>query len=416
MLKKKLLCIIVIFSLLSLNLIRVVFAQSITPSQSVSETPTPGTDTAQQESDLQQQIDDLKSKISDTQSQEKTLSSQITIMDNQITVTQNRVDQTKDQIAQTQDDIQKATKRISMLEGSLDQLTKVLLTRIVENYEVGQTQPLQVLLTAQDATDFMRKENYLRIIQEHDQRIAYDTVQAKNDYASQKDIFETQKKKMLALQSQLEGYSKDLDQEKTGKQTLLTQTQGSEANYQRLLAKAQAQLSSFSRFVTSQGGASLLSGQTSCDSWGCYYSQRDSQWGGILINGQSGYSIAGYGCLLTSIAMVLSHMGHTDILPSDIAMSGGDNFAVDTAMLQYSITVKGVSLSRVGVSLDDALQSGPVIVGIYAYGGTHFVVIKSGSNGSYIMNDPYIANGHDISFTDHYSVGSIFERDKVVIH
>ena len=114
--------------------------------------------------------------------------------------------------------------------------------------------------------------------------------------------------------------------------------------------------------------------------------------------------------------MVLSHMGHQDISPADIATSGGNNFAVDTAMLSKSLTVKGVSLTRVGVSLDDALSSGPVIVGIYAYGGTHFVVIKSGSNGNYVMDDPYIANGHDISFTDHYSMGSIFEEDKVVLN
>jgi hypothetical protein len=29
------------------------------------------------------------------------------------------------------------------------------------------------------------------------------------------------------------------------------------------------------------------------------------------------------------------------------------------------------------------------------------------------MNDPFIAGGHDISFSDHYSVASIFEVDLV---
>ena len=126
--------------------------------------------------------------------------------------------------------------------------------------------------------------------------------------------------------------------------------------------------------------------------------------------------MAGYGCLITSVAMVASHMGHKEIMPSDIALSSGSNFAVDTAMLRYTITVKGVNISRNGTSsIDSALNSGPVIVGIYAYGGTHFVVLKSGSNGNYIMNDPFISGGHDISFTDHYSLNSIFERDTVSI-
>jgi hypothetical protein len=107
-------------------------------------------------------------------------------------------------------------------------------------------------------------------------------------------------------------------------------------------------------------------------------------------------------------------MGHKEILPGDIATSSESNFAVGTAMLRYSISVKGVNISRNGTSsLDSALGNGPVIVGIYAYGGTHFVVLKSGSNGNYVMSDPYIESGHDISFTDHYALGSIFEMDTV---
>src|SRR5579883_2321101 len=212
MFKKKLFIIIFAFLALMISSSGIILADDATPTPSGS--PTPTTDNSQSVQDLQYKID-----------------------------------QTNQQIDQTQKDIQIANTRISSLQGSLDNLTKVLLNRIVENYKVSQTQPIQVMLTAQDATDFVRKENYLRIAQEHDQQIAYDTVQAKNDYANQKNIFEEQKKKMEALQSQLQDYSKQLDSEKASKQTLLEQTQGSEANYQHLLAQAQAQLASFSRFV-----------------------------------------------------------------------------------------------------------------------------------------------------------------------
>ena len=65
--------------------------------------------------------------------------------------------------------------------------------------------------------------------------------------------------------------------------------------------------------------------------------------------------------------------------------------------------------------MDSTLANGdPVVVGINAYGGTHFVIIKSGSNGNYIMHDPFLANGRDMNFTDHYSMGSIFSIQKVV--
>jgi peptidoglycan hydrolase CwlO-like protein len=383
------------------------FSKGIVHSQ-ITPTPTPDT------SALQAQIQQYEQKISDLQGQENTLSSQIARLDNQIKLTQYRIESTQEQITSVTLDIDTTSKKISSLQNTLETSITVLLNRIVATYEVGTIQPIQILLTSNNASDFFTRLNYLKLAQAHDKQLIYDTQQAKTDYSNQKNIFVNNKKQLEVLQQQLQVQTDQLNQENQAKQDLLTQTQGSEANYQSLLAQAKAQLAGFSRFVTSQGGASILGNQTSCDDWGCYYNQRDSQWGNILINGQDGYSMAGYGCLITSIAMVASHMGHKEILPGDIATSSESNFAVGTAMLRYSISVKGVNISRNGTSsLDSALGNGPVIVGIYAYGGTHFVVLKSGSNGNYVMSDPYIESGHDISFTDHYALGSIFEMDTV---
>jgi hypothetical protein len=60
-------------------------------------------------------------------------------------------------------------------------------------------------------------------------------------------------------------------------------------------------------------------------------------------------------------------------------------------------------------SIDSQLSSGkPVIVGLKSGPfGTHFVVLKSGSNGDYIMHDPW--NGPDLKFSDYYSTGQIFQ-------
>jgi peptidoglycan hydrolase CwlO-like protein len=355
-------------------------------------------------------------KVNSLSGQANTMQKKIDVMKSQISLTEARIEATQEQITSLILDIDTATKKISGLQASLNSLVGVLANRIVATYEVGTIQPFQILLTSDNASDFFKRLNYLKIAQVHDKQLVYDTQQAKVDYANQKVIFEEEKKKVVALQAQLQTYTDQLNQQKQAQQDLLAQVQEDKAAAEAEYSRALAELAGFSRFVTNQGGASILSGQTSCDGWGCYYNQRDSQWGNMLINNQSGYSMAGYGCLITSIAMVASHMGHTDILPSDISQSGDSNFAVGTAMLKYSISVKGVNISRSGTSpLDSGLQSGPVIVGIYAYGGTHFVVLKSGSAGNYVMNDPFIAGGHVISFTDHYSLNSIFEIDRISI-
>ncbi|HVT01319.1 MAG TPA: hypothetical protein VHE53_03760 [Patescibacteria group bacterium] len=389
-----------------------VYADDPTPTP----TPTSAPDNSQAINDLQKQINDYQSKISDLQSQEKTFTSQIAIMDNQIKLTELRINATKEQIAQLEKDIDIAKNKVSNLQSDIDVSTKALVGRIAAVYQVGSIKPWQVFLTANDISDVFTRLTYLRVVQAYDKRKVYAAEQAKNDYANQQDIYQKEQDEAEALNKKLNDYTDQLDQQKADKQTLLTQTQGSEANYQRLLAQAKAQLAGFSKFSQNAGGASLLSGQTSCDDWGCYYNQRDTQWGGMSLNGTQ-YTIASDGCLVTSMAMVMTHYGHRGVTPISIN-SNPDNFAsYYPAYLLYTIHADGATAQRIGASIDSILSSGnPVVVGIHAYGGTHFVVLTSGNGGNYKMRDPYLASAKDINFSDHYSIGSIFEIDKVVVN
>jgi peptidoglycan hydrolase CwlO-like protein len=412
---KKMLSVFIAVTILSISFIgffQPVLAQEATPTP----TPDSSSSTSSQVADLQKQIQDLQNKISSTQSQEKTLSSQISAMDNQIKLTELRIASTNEQISELTDNINTTSTKIATIEGSLSGLTKVLLDHIVATYKVGANQDFGILLTSNSISDFFKRESYLKIVQAHDKQLIYDTVQAKNDYANQQTIFEDQKKKVEALQSQLQAYNDQLDQEKSDKQKLLAETQGDEATYQRLLAQTEAQLASFSNFVTVQGGASLLSNQTVCDDWGCYYNQRDSQWGSIALNGTP-YSIASDGCLMTSMAMVYTHYGHKDVNPLSINSVSSNFSGIPPALLKYSIAANGVSSQRVSADIDATLAGGnPVIVGISYDGGPypdHFVVFVSGSGGNYVMNDPFTPNGHNISFRGRYPTVRIVEEDKV---
>lgn len=384
-------------------------------ASSSADTPTPSV-SQNQINDLNQKISDLEGKISDLQSQENTLSSQISVMDNQIQLTELRINSTQAQITQLTGNISTASNKITTLEGTINDITKLLVGRIVATYQVGSIQPVQLLFSSNNVSDFFTRLNYLKIVQAHDKQVVYDTEQARNDYQNQKTIYEDEKKQVEALKTQLTTYNDQLDQQKQDKQSLLTETQGSEANYQSILAQTKAQLAGFHSFVSSQGGASLLSGQTVCDDWGCYYNQRDSDWGGDSLNGTSD-TLADSGCLITSMAMVYTHYGHKDVTPASIN-SVSSNFAgIPAELLKRSIVANGTSSNRVGASIDSTLAGGdPVIVGISYDGGPlpdHFVVLISGSGGNYMMNDPYTEGGHDIPFTSHYSIGSIVEVDRV---
>lgn len=211
--------------------------------QTPSVTPSPTTaNTGEKAKSLENQIKEYQEKISSLQGQAKTLSSQVQVMDNQISLTQLRINAIQQQVEQLTNDIEIATNKVTILEQSFDSMTKVLLNRVVKSYVSGDVSPMQMLLSTDNVTDAIANTQYLRFVRQNDQKILLETVQAKNDYENQKTIFEDKKKKVEALHAQLEDYTKQLDQQKKEKETLLTVTKNSEKEYQKRLADALKEL------------------------------------------------------------------------------------------------------------------------------------------------------------------------------
>lgn len=246
--KKVFLLLVVLFFLFKFNGLSFSQTPTPTPTQTPTPTPTPPSSSSSSVSECadkklnnDQCIEYLKNKVTEIQGQKNTLSSQIAAMNGQIRLTEFRINATQEQITALTLDIDTATKKISSLQKSLDESINVLLNRIVATYQVGTIQPLQILLTAGSASDFLQRLNYLKLAQAHDKKLIYQMQQAKVDYTNEKNIFEDKKKKVVALKTQLEQYTKQLEQDKAGKEELLRVTKNDESKYQRLLAQAQAE-------------------------------------------------------------------------------------------------------------------------------------------------------------------------------
>ena len=243
-LQKKVILLLVVPCICIFTVTFTVFGQETTPTSTPSQTPTPTPDgNSEKLNDLKNQIADLESKLAETQSKEKTLNSEIAVLDNQIKLTELRINATEEEIDELTRDIESAEGRIEKLEGSLDDITKVLINRVVATYQIGSIEPLEVLIASEDMTDFLHRANYLRVAQENDKKLMYNTVQAKNDYQHQKDIFEDKKAKIVALQTQLEAYTQQIEKDKQAKNDLLQVTKNDEKRYQELLAIARAERS-----------------------------------------------------------------------------------------------------------------------------------------------------------------------------
>lgn len=214
-----------------------------TPESSPTPTPTPESKSKKLE-EINKQISETQAKLSDLYGQEKTLSSQIAVIDNQIKLTTLKINSIEQQISDLTLDIDTADKKIDKLETSLDKLSEVLINRIKATYVIGNSSSFQVLVSSDNVSDFVKRANYLRIAQAHDRRLIYDTVQAKNDYSNQKDIFEDKKTKIEELKQELETYNVQLDKDKEGKEQLLSITKNDEAKFQELLARLKADAAS----------------------------------------------------------------------------------------------------------------------------------------------------------------------------
>jgi peptidoglycan hydrolase CwlO-like protein len=344
----------------------------------------------------------LQAAINSLNLQKKKIQSQIAVTERQIQITQLQIQQSGNNISATQ-------QTIAVDQSGVGEELRVL--------EKADHQSLLVqMLGSNDLVQAWTNVNAALQIQDALSNKMQALVAQEN---SLNDLRTNLKQKQSTLGSQqqaLVAQQQSLATTEQSKTQLLKETNAKESVYEQLLAAAQAELASFSAFAQNAGGSKLIGNQTVCDSWGCYYNQRDSAWGNDPLNGTK-YDLASDGCLVTSMAMVMTHYGYRDVTPVTINSNPGNFASYYPAYLLITINVDGVSATRTQAAINATLATGnPVIVGLHAYGGSHFVVLTSRApNGGYIMRDPYIENGNNIPFSSHYSLREITSVAKVVI-
>jgi peptidoglycan hydrolase CwlO-like protein len=385
----------------------VLFAPLGVLAQSASDSDT-------QIADLQKQIDSYQKQLNTLAGQKQTLQSTIQALDVSRAQITTEIKLTRNKITDANLTLKQLSSDINVKEDSIT-LAQQAVASSLRDVNAVDSAPLVASVFSSDSLG----EAWAAI--DADAAVATSLQTRTRNLTSAKTVLvdrqtkvtET-KKQLSALNVDLVSQQKALDTSKKQKQALLAQTKNDEATYQKLLASAQAELASFTAFTA---GAGALGTQTVCDSWGCYYNQRDSAWGNIALNGTK-YTLLSAGCLVTSMAMVLTHYGYKNVTPMTINANPANFAAYYPAFLLATVYVAGISATRVNTTIDATLASGnPAIVGLHpSRGETHFVVITGKSGNTYTMRDPWIPGGKDISFNAHYSLASIYEINKVVIN
>lgn len=235
-----------------LFVLSVLFVPSVIAADELQDTYQQRQQTLQQNLEEQKKI---KEKLSQIRSAETTLQNQITYFNSQIRLLELQIDETQGKIEGLQEqlklvgeDIDKLQAKLSVLDGTIGELEKVLNTRIRASYEWGQLNPLTLFLNTEDFYQGVRFYIYLKALQNQDKNLMQQMRQTRGAYLAQKAQLEELKKEKEELKVDLEKQKQTLQQQertlaqqKADKEYLLQLTKNEEANYQELLRKAQAE-------------------------------------------------------------------------------------------------------------------------------------------------------------------------------
>lgn len=203
--------------------------------------------------EIKNQIDELQKQLDDTRNQKQTLKSQLAFIDTQTKLTQAKVEQTKFQIEKLEKEITELSTRIVRLSTTMDTITQVLLTRIVQTYKFGDFSTIDLLFSSHGFSDLLTRMKYIQVAQTNDKKVLYQLQATKATYNDQKVDRETRQAQQEKLKADLSRYQEQLLAQKKEKDALLLVTQNNEAKYQSLLAKARAEYLAIQGIIAGQG-------------------------------------------------------------------------------------------------------------------------------------------------------------------
>lgn len=214
--------------------------------------------------DLEKKIKELEGKISNLQSQERSLERDIQEAESQINLTELRIENSIANIAYKEEEIEKLEGSIDKLKGRIDKLKgsienqeEVLSGRLRERYKARETSPFFVIFGSSTFNTLVQKAQFLQALELEDNRLITEMTEVKTAYGLQKDVYEDTKEQEEKLKKQLEqekvnleGFRVQLASQKKEKEELLKQAQATEADYQRQLDIAKAELNAILNVVS----------------------------------------------------------------------------------------------------------------------------------------------------------------------
>lgn len=227
---------------LSLCLLISIFSHLISVPQALALTCGEDIPSNTPEGVLNDYIADCNSKLRDLSGQKQTLTQALSVLNTQIKLTQAKISSTIAQLDTLHSEIADLSSRISSIDYSLTDLTKIFVSRVRETYMYRGTYDTLLISQLSGLPDLFRAIEYNKVIRDHDRNILIALEKSRLDFNTQKETKEAKQKEIESLKRKLDSEKAALASSVAAKNQLLIETKNSESQYQKLLAAAQAEL------------------------------------------------------------------------------------------------------------------------------------------------------------------------------
>ena len=223
---RKILCIVLAFIISSLSIITCVQAEEN------SNTNTNQDSLRQEQENLQNQINEANENLENVQEDLSENLQQVQKLDEKIASSQSELDELNKKITELQTSIDDVSGKLKVAEESYNSQKELLDNRLIEIYEEGEIQYLDVLLSSKNMSEFLSTYFLVTELVEYDNQLLEDMEKQKHEIEISKEKLDNEQEELATIKANQTKTAKIVENTKTVRENFIAKLSEEEKTIQ----------------------------------------------------------------------------------------------------------------------------------------------------------------------------------------
>ena len=224
---RKILCIVLAFIISSFSIFTCVLAEETNTSNT-----TDAESLKQQQEELQNQIDEANGELENVQNELSENLQQVQKLDEKIASSQTELDELNAKITELQTSIDQVGTELQKAEESYNSQKKLLDDRLVEIYEEGEIQYLDVLLSSKNMSEFLSTYFLVTELVDYDKQLLEDMGEKKHEIELSKEKLDNEQEELATIKANQTKTAKIVENTKTVRENFIAKLSEEEKQIQ----------------------------------------------------------------------------------------------------------------------------------------------------------------------------------------